>query len=162
MILPETREALQEIGKGITAEARYLLDTRKANASKTLREGLRYWITERKFGITLNVGARGPSAKYVIYADKGRGPGKMPPIDKIETWVKIKPVKLRNLKTGKFEKRTPQKIRSVAFLIARKIGREGSEGSDFYSDAIKAWQPEIDAVKGIIKADIKARIRRPR
>jgi len=36
MILPQTKEALQQVGKSIIAEARYNLATRKANASKDL------------------------------------------------------------------------------------------------------------------------------
>jgi len=162
MILPQTKEALQQVGKSIIAEARYNLATRKANASKDLSESLRYWITETRSGITLNLGARAPGNKYAIYADQGRGPGKMPPLAKIEAWVKIKPLKLRDLKTGRFQKVTPARIRSAAFLIARKIGREGTEGSRFFSDAVKTYQPEIEAVKQTVKQDIKAMLRRPR
>jgi hypothetical protein len=162
MILPETRKALQDVGKGIISEAQYNLATRKANASKELSESLRYWITETKRGITLNLGARAPGNKYAIYADQGRGPGKMPPISKIEAWVKIKPLKLRDLKTGRFQKRTPARMRSVAFLIARKIGREGTEGSKYFTDALKTYEPEIEAIKGVIRSEIRAMIRRPR
>ena len=54
------------------------------------------------------------SEKYFTVLETGRKPGKRPPIDKIEDWVKLKPV--------------PSDIspRSLAFLIARKIGEEGS------------------------------------
>jgi hypothetical protein len=54
------------------------------------------------------------SKKYFTVLETGRKPGKRPPIDVIEAWVKAKPV---------ISDISP---RSLAFLIARKIGEEGS------------------------------------
>lgn len=157
----ETRLVLQDLGKNLVAEARYLLSVRKANASKTLSEGLRYWVDETKDGFVLRFGARGPAAKYAGYSDKGRGPGKMPPIAPIESWIKVKPVKLRD-KRGKFKKRTPAAIRSAAFLIARKIGKEGSKGHFAMTDAINTYRPEIEAVKKAVAKDVRAMLVFPR
>lgn len=56
---------------------------------------------------------------YWKYVEYGRRAGKMPPIDAIEGWVKIKPV-VPNAVNGKIPS-----SRQLAFLIARKIGREG-------------------------------------
>ena len=58
-------------------------------------------------------------ADYWKYVEYGRRAGKMPPIDAIEGWVKIKPV-VPNAINGKVPS-----SRQLAFLIARKIGREG-------------------------------------
>lgn len=55
------------------------------------------------------------SKKYFTVLETGRKPGKRPPIDVIEEWVKAKPVQPSGIST-----------RSLAFLIARKIGEEGS------------------------------------
>jgi len=55
------------------------------------------------------------SQKYFTVLETGRKPGKRPPIDVIEQWVKDKPLSLDG-----------RSSRSVAFLIARKIGEEGS------------------------------------
>lgn len=52
--------------------------------------------------------------KYFTVLETGRKPGKRPPIDVIEKWVKDKPIT------------SDISPRSLAFLIARKIGEEGS------------------------------------
>lgn len=54
------------------------------------------------------------SKKYFTVLETGRKPGKRPPIDVIEQWVKAKPIQ------------SDISPRSLAFLIARKIGEEGS------------------------------------
>lgn len=72
---------------------------------------------------TLDTQVTGLSAKivgqdYTEFLVDGRKPGKFPPIAKIEQWIKdkgIKPIE------------ASMKISSLAFLIARKISREGTE-----------------------------------
>lgn len=56
------------------------------------------------------------SEKYFTVLETGRKPGKRPPIDVVEEWVKAKPI-IPNDGIS---------TRSLAFLIARKIGEEGS------------------------------------
>jgi hypothetical protein len=53
--------------------------------------------------------------KQLVY---GREPGKFPPIKSIEDWIKNKGIKFLESEI---------KISSLAFLIARKIAREGTE-----------------------------------
>lgn len=55
-------------------------------------------------------------ADYGIYVDKGRKPGKMPPISKIEKWCRVKGI--------------PE---AAAFPIARKIGRFGIAPTNFFT-----------------------------
>lgn len=57
---------------------------------------------------------------YSEQLEKGRDAGKFPPINAIEQWIKDKNIQ--------FEKIT---ISSLAFLIARKISREGWDRRDF-------------------------------
>jgi len=54
------------------------------------------------------------SMKYFTVLETGRKPGKRPPISVIEQWIKDKPIA------------SDINPRSLAFLIARKIGEEGS------------------------------------
>jgi hypothetical protein len=54
-------------------------------------------------------------AHYIKYQITGRGPGGFPPIDKIVTWLQYKGQTVSG------------SIRSVAFLIARKIANEGTD-----------------------------------
>ena len=37
---------------------------------------------------------------YGYVVDKGRNPGKMPPVDAIKKWIRQKPLRLRDLETG--------------------------------------------------------------
>jgi hypothetical protein len=55
------------------------------------------------------------SLKFFTVLETGRKPGKRPPISVIEQWIKDKPIIPDGIST-----------RSLAFLIARKIGEEGS------------------------------------
>lgn len=57
-------------------------------------------------------------AKYGEFVDKGRRPGKMPPLKTIQDWCMVKGI--------------PEKM---AFPIALKIKREGTKGANF-SDTI--------------------------
>lgn len=55
---------------------------------------------------------------YWYYIEHGRGPGKFPPIQAIQTWMEVKHIIPRENRT------VPQ----VSYLIARKIAREGTQG----------------------------------
>ena len=59
---------------------------------------------------------------YWKYVEYGRRAGKMPPVDKIKEWIRVKPI-IPNPINGKIPD-----TKQLAFLIARKIGREGFEG----------------------------------
>lgn len=59
---------------------------------------------------------------YYYYLEYGRRAGKQPPIEAIEEWIRVKPI-IPYAVNGK----VPD-TRQLAFLIARKIGREGIEG----------------------------------
>lgn len=72
--------------------------------------------------------------EYWKWANYGRGPGKMPPINAIEQWIKVKGI------TPKTYNGIPTSEKSLAFLIARKIGREGTKGSHFLEPSLdNAW-----------------------
>lgn len=60
---------------------------------------------------------------------EGRAPGQMPPISEIEEWIERKGIRAVESKMS---------VSSLAFLIARKIAREGTKdsGIDVYSDVI--------------------------
>jgi len=81
--------------------------SRIPNVTGKMSQSLGYRIDEN--GLTIF-----SSEKYFTVLETGRKPGKMPPISAIEEWVKNKPVA------------SDINPRSLAFLIARKIGEEGS------------------------------------
>lgn len=65
--------------------------------------------------------------KYIEYGTKPH----FPPVNKILEWIQIKPVIPSPDQNGKIP--TPQ---SLAFLIARKISKVGTQGSNDLQDAI--------------------------
>lgn len=79
---------------------------------------------------------------YYYYLEYGRRAGKQPPIEAIEEWIRVKPI-IPYAVNGK----VPD-TRQLAFLIARKIGREGIEGKKpltnaMYSDTAENIIQEI-------------------
>ena len=66
-------------------------------------------------------------ADYWNYVDKGRKPGKQPPISSIVKWIRNKP------SFGGLGNKKPE---SVAFGIAKKIGKFGIKPTNFYTKVI--------------------------
>lgn len=109
----------------------------------------------------------GPTVDYGWWVHQGRRPGKMPPIDKIYEWVKEKGLvsqftgKLTmNKKTGKVSKSRRKKVdierdrRTLAFLIARKIGKVGIKPFPFLTATYKPIKAELEKI--IISSVIKS------
>lgn len=64
---------------------------------------------------------------YWKFAERGRGPGKMPPKGSLLQWMEWKHImpQMTTLKSGKT---VLPSMESLEFLIRRKIGREGTQG----------------------------------
>ena len=60
---------------------------------------------------------------YWIFVENGRNAGRFPPLDKILSWIRIKPVIPYSDSRG----RLPTE-EQLAFLISRKIAEQGTEG----------------------------------
>lgn len=72
--------------------------------------------------------------EYAIFVDKGRRPGKQPPINTIEGWCKRKGIPT-----------------SAAFPIARKIGERGLKGTGF----LKPLEDFRDLIEELTKETVK-------
>lgn len=107
---------LQEFGGAVVEKYREELAARGKNASGVLADTVRYLVTRdsTEYAVDLSL------ASYWQYVEYGRRPGKFPPPDKILEWVRIKPVLPRPLESGKLPTE-----KQLAFLIGRKIAREG-------------------------------------
>lgn len=110
--------------------------------------------------------------RYAMAVEFGRKPGKRPPIAALELWVqrKIRPKVSRKGDTGRArralgrvnggylardkglvraagkalgDRRLRNEIRSIAFLIARKIGREGTRPQPFVMPAFDRISPYL-------------------
>ena len=73
------------------------------------------------FEVTFN------APEYWKYANYGRPPGKMPPVSAIEEWITRRRI-VPESNNGRSRNSTPN-VTSLAYVIARKIGREGTKGT---------------------------------
>lgn len=83
--------------------------------------------------LTAWVGSFGSSggARYAPFVHEGRAPGRQPSSSRLELWVK------RKLGVG-----DDRAVRRVAFLVARKIGQQGTQGVPFLARAAEDVAPE--------------------
>lgn len=72
--------------------------------------------------------------EYYKYVENGRKAGKFPPVEKIKEWIKVKPV-LPYTKG----KRLPNE-NQLAYLIGRKIAREGTRANPFLEPTIRDFK----------------------
>jgi len=132
-------------------------NTKEANLSKSLDYDLKVYPSG---GLELGFKA----ADYFRYVEEGRKPGKMPPVSAIAKWIRIKPIKLRDMGytkkdgtkvkgTGRFKSKTDTNINSAAYAIAKHIGAYGVEPTWFFRDAFKMHYKRIN--KDIIAAYAK-------
>jgi len=94
------------------------------------------------------------AASYWKFANYGRGPGKFPPINRIEDWIVRRKITPYPTKDGK----TPTR-KQLAYLISRKIANEGFKGSGFLEKSLKEqedyWEERIsDAIYKDIESQI--------
>lgn len=74
---------------------------------------------------------------YGENVDAGRKPGKGIPVKELLSWIKSKPIRLRDLETGKFLKTTKSRLNGLAFVINRKIKKEGIKATNFFTDPLE-------------------------
>jgi hypothetical protein len=117
------------------------------NASSTLSNtaDVEVQLNGDKLLISLNL------EPYWRYVEYGRRPGKFPPIDAIRNWIKVKPV-VPDARTGKVPSED-----QLAFLIARKISREGIPARHAINKAVynDATEDIIQAIKGEIVRQLR-------
>jgi hypothetical protein len=116
-----------------------------AVASGTLEKSLKYRLQIKGQSVNISIYAKGKASKYFLAREDGRKPGKQPPVSAILDWMRIKPIKLRDKESGKFKKPTEALKKQVAFLIARKIGREGIKGWKAFDYAYENIWDEYEA-----------------
>lgn len=126
---PNLERVLNEYGQAVQDEYKLRLLNDKKTASFNLVDSVRYIYTSngRKFEISLNL------APYWRYVEYGRKPGKFPPPDKILEWVRIKPLLPRENDNGKLPTE-----KQLAYLIGRKIAKEGIEAGNQLQDTVDA------------------------
>ena len=83
--------------------------------------------------------------------DEGIRAGKRPPNgNRIEEWLRVKGIRLRDNTTGRYLKQTDYNYNKISFLISRSIARDGIikrfgyKGSNFIDRAINNTLDEFD------------------
>lgn len=121
-------EYFNKLGQQVTDQLRADLQAKNLTgfgasiATGKLLDSIRYEAT--------NEGLKVYALDYIYYLEKGRKPGKRPPVAALIPWVQA-----RGLASNEKE------VKSIAFLIARKIGEKGTTifqngGSDIVSAVV--------------------------
>ena len=126
----ETAKVLNTFGERVVKLSKINLGVMKKDNTGDLRKSISYDIDVFRSG---NFAFAFNMEEYGGNVDRGRKPGKGIPINVLDEWIKTKPVRLRDLKTGKFLKQTPSRMKSLSYLINRKIKNEGIEATYFFS-----------------------------
>ena len=146
--LPHVQAVMEEMAIAIRNEYQDNLIRNDRIASGDLLNNIEYEITRGDFTYTIYVKMK----DYWYYVENGRKAGKWPPIDYILKWITVKPVLPRPNAEGKLP--TPQQL---AFLIARKIGEEGTEGTqDLRKATDTIWDTFEDRLYEAIDEDVDA------
>ena len=146
--LPHVQAVMEEMAIAIRNEYQDNLIRNDRIASGDLLNNIEYEVTRGDFTYTIYVKMK----DYWYYVENGRKAGKWPPIQNILDWIKIKPVLPRPNAEGKLP--TPQQL---AFLIARKIGEEGTEGTqDLRKATDTIWDTFEDRLDEAIDEDVDA------
>jgi len=108
-------EALLRLGDELKATMTQELKNNGSYYTGTLANSIEYQVREQDFTYQL---VR-TMLKYGDYVDQGigRGPGKQPPVQPLIEWIKFKRIPTP----------TGMSVESFAFLIARKIGKQGTD-----------------------------------
>jgi len=162
-------KVLQDFGKKVVKLAKIRIGRtnkgRRINTTGKLKNSINYKQSKEKnevdfyfedYGINVDAGVVGKKKRILKNWDKSifkRGSGystKPPPFTKIRKWIDDKPIKPRNLSSGKFVnfKDTDVKDR-MAYAIRKKIFDYGKQPTLFFSDPFNDEYKKLpnDAIK---------------
>ena len=138
-IFAEMRKAMKEALDVLHAE----ITARTPVNTGTLRQSIQPVIRGQAPSF---VGEVGSPLIYGWPVERGRRPGKMPPVDAIELWV--------NRKLGL----QGNEAKSVAFLVARAIGRRGTRGEAMFFRGTEAARPRVEQIWNNVPSRARERI----
>jgi len=140
------RRVLQEYGDYFIQLARNDLGANGSNASFALNDSMRTIVNIFDDRMEVDIELE----DYWYYVEHGRKPGKFPPVNKIKEWITVKPVMPYPDKKG----RIPT-VDQLAFLIGRKISKEGTEAKPFFEKNIEpTYEHFQNAIAYAIDADL--------
>lgn len=147
---PKTTAAIENLGRALIELYRDKLAA-DGNMNSELYSTIRYSVRQGNGGFTITVTLE----EYWKYIEYGRKPGKMPPREKILSWIKKKPIMPRSM-TLRSGRTVVPSVPQLSFLIARKIGRDGIDPKPYFSQSLdQAKRLYVDAISEALKADIE-------
>jgi len=122
---------IQNWGNELIKQLQNNLLKNKSNASSSLSQSIEPELKAQQKGYNLSI----MMEDYWFYVEEGRRAGKTPPIKNIYDWIENK----REIQSKFISKSTDTiaATKSLAYVIARKIGREGTRAKPFVSPALK-------------------------
>jgi len=127
-------QALRQIGGLTVQRLSQGLKESNSDASGKLDSSIKFNVKPSSKGVDLNI----EMLDYWAFVDKGRKPGKPAPVSKIMEWLTYPNVRDK-MRFGQNDSSfTESDKKSLAFLISRKIGREGTKGTDFATNVFKS------------------------
>ncbi len=155
---------------------RNLRNAKATTSAKRLENSLEYDVIQYSGGIEVDISALFYGA-FVDQGVKGHGRGSWtpwnpkgqqapdspfsfkkwgPPPNEFRDWIRLKPIRPRSAKTGRFLSR-----KTGAFLMARSAGRFGLRPTYFMTDAIAETLPDFREEIGVaIHKDVQTFINR--
>jgi len=163
---------LNSFGKSVIKQARSNLTRKKKNVSKELYNSLEFKVVKTTKGFSVQFFM----ADYGTFVDKGVSGNKKineyttydgrrvespykyrnfgPPIDIISKWIKKRGIAPKGLGKAR-SKKTGQFISPFAYLVSRKIKRDGIKGISFFQRSLQLGLKDFyDQVGNAIKEDI--------
>lgn len=152
MEFQNTLNVLNEYGKLFVEEYKQQLINNDVNASNKLYDSVKLLpikVNNNFYEVQISL------EEYWKYVEKGRLPGKWPPISKIKEWIEIKPVLPRPMKNGKLP--TTQQL---AFLISRKIGLNGIKPRQLLQNSVEEiWKIMKEELETALALDVQNEIK---
>jgi hypothetical protein len=104
------------------------LDANNTNASGSLKGSIELTVKPESKGFIID------ALQYWEAVNSGRKAGKQPPMGEIMKWLSYPNVRDK-IRFGASDKAFGEREqKSLAYLIARKIGREGTKGTNFFTN----------------------------
>lgn len=146
-------EALRAYGQEVADRYRDKLVAEGKNATSSLYNSVRPYLETKEGGYTLYLALQ----EYWKYLERGtrlQGPfkqqGKFPPLAPFRDWIKAKGIVPYRGKDGRIP--TPAQL---AFLIARKVWRDGTRPFWFLRDSLAPEQEVEQRMSAAVRQDIE-------
>lgn len=142
---------LNEFGREFVEVYRNRLASDNVNTTQaSLSKSVRHYEVRGSNWIAIDI----ELLDYWKYVEYGRRAGKWPPLSAIEQWIRIKPIVPRA-----YGGKKPPTTKSLAYLIARKIGLEGIRPRPLFAKTLDSLMRSFDkALSEAVAQDVDGAI----